>query len=162
MLAVTRHTTGPVDMTLGITLADQKAIKAWAAPRCDMGSIPESAWALAVVEIETGTLRAACILYEVYKGEVDVHFASDGDRRWATRDILTAMFFYAFHHMDARILKAVIAARNVPALVMALKSGWQVQGRVQGVLSGGADGILLTLAEPDCVYLKGDDHGRQE
>lgn len=149
-------------MPLRYTMHDQDTLLAWAAPRCGIAGrdFPTQSVALGAFDAETGAIRAVAVYVALYDGEVDCHFASDGSRQWARRDGLREMFAYPFFRMDARRIQTTVAAHDIDTLVLCIKTGWQIEGRMRAAMPGD-DGILLTMLRGECPWLDGGNtHGR--
>lgn len=142
--------------------AAQDVYLAWAAPRVGLldGVFPDNAQAMAVVDDETKAIKAVAVYVQTYAGVIDMHFASDGSRRWANRSILGGIFGYAFYFLGAQRLTNVARASDKSTLVMEIKLGWQIEARLRGAMDDGEDGILLSMLKDECDWIKdGDTHG---
>lgn len=141
-------------MPLRYTMQDQETLLAWAAPRCGIAGreFPEQSLAMAAFDAETGAIRATAIYVPLYQGEVDCHFASDGSRQWARREGLREMFAYPFFCMAANRIQTTVAANDTDTLVLCIKTGWQIEGRLRAAMPSG-DGVLLTMLRGECPWL---------
>ena len=144
-------------MPLRYTMQDQDTLLAWAAPRCDVAFLefPEPSIALGAYDADTGAIRAVAVYVQFYEGEVDCHFASDGSRQWARREGLREMFAYPFFRMGARRIQTTVAAHDIDTLVLCIKTGWQIEGRIRAAMPND-DGILLTMLRGECPWLEGE------
>ena len=140
---------------LRLSIADQDRYKDWAAARCRMGDAKfhEQAYAVACLD-DDREIRAVAVFYETYDGHYDVHFASDGSRRWATKNILRGMYAFGFVTLQADVLWTTTGASDIPCLVADIKCGWQIEGRVRQTMPDGSDGILMSMRVGDCVYFQ--------
>lgn len=148
-------------MTLALTFEDQEGLLAWAAPRLDLPRWPDGAKGLGVYEAETGDIRAVMVMVQTYSTSCDLHFATDGSRRWATRNILGGLFGYVFVLRGVPQVNITVEPDNVPALVMNLKLGFQIEARMRGIMSDGGDAIVMSMRATDCPWIKDKeiDHG---
>jgi RimJ/RimL family protein N-acetyltransferase len=60
--------------------------------------------------------------------DCNMHIASDGTRRWLTRELLTASFAYPFIQCGLRRVTALVPARNVDALRFDEHIGFRREG----------------------------------
>lgn len=142
-------------MTLALTFEDQDALKAWAAPRCDLSAAwPEGAEAVGVYDAETGRLRAVMVIVQTYATTCDLHFASDGSRSWATRNILGGLFGYVFLVRKVPRAHAIVGVGNTVCQVMNIKLGFEVEARLRGAMEYDEDGILFTMHRDRCPWIK--------
>ena len=152
-------------MTLRLTQKRQPSLLAWAAERDGRpgGTWPLNAVALGVTEIETDTLRAVTILVRTYEASCDIHFASDGSRGWATRNILSGLFGYAFLLLGVERLQGLISVRNMPALIMARKAGFSEIGIIPKAMPAREDGVLFSMLAEHCRWINEKElyHGRR-
>ena len=146
--------------TLYLNNEDQEAMLAWAGMRAHLdGPWPEHAKALGVYEAETGKLRAVLVTVETYSGIIDCHFASDGSKTWATRNILRGLFGYVFKVRKAHRIQTVSPASNRAILRVDLALGWQCEGTARDAMGPGQDGVIFGMTPETCIWLKDDDHG---
>lgn len=87
-----------------------------------------------------------------------MHIASDGSRRWATRELLIHAFAYPFITCRFRRVTADIAADNATAIRMVTQLGAVEEGRMREAGPDGQDVVLFGLLRRDCRWLPG--HGR--
>lgn len=150
-------------MTLIVTLDPQDSLKAWAADHFDQsyGDLPPETVALGVVD-ETGKVSAVACLNAFYGGSAAIHIASDRAARWATEPVLRAIFGYAFEFIGLDRLNAITSVNNVRAQILALKLGFQFDGRTRCGADDGSDGIILGMLKGDCPWIRRDDGDGQE
>lgn len=146
-------------MPLRFTMQEQDTLLAWAAPRCGMPGcvFPDPAVALGVID-EDGTIFAVAVYIPLYSGSVECHFASNGTRRWASRENLAAMARYPFHQFQCDRLTATVEATDIATLTSCIKAGWQIEARYRNAMASGADAIVLSMTEEDCKFLIEEVH----
>ena len=144
--------------TLYLNNEDQIGLLAWSAPRAFVnGAWPPIAKAMGVYEAETGKLRAVLVTVETYNGIIDCHFASDGSRNWATRNILRGLFGYVFCVRKAHRIQTVSPADNTKILRTDLVTGWIPEGTARDAMGPGKDGIMFSMTPATCKWLEEDD-----
>lgn len=145
-----------------VTMQPQDALIAWAEPimGVDAGCMPPETIALGVVD-DAGQIRCVWAFNAFYSHYASVHIASDGSRSWLTRPVLRAIFGYAFEHLGLQRLNAIIPAARVPAQILALKLGFEFEGRTRCGADDGSDGIVLGMLASQCRWLTEVDHGQK-
>lgn len=148
-------------MSLVLTVENQTTLKAWAAARLEINGVwPASADALGILDGETGAIRAVLIVVQTYAEHCDVCIATDETRRWATRNTLGGIFGFIFLVRGNKIARATISHDNIPSLVMCIKMGWQIEGRIRRADNEGRDGIIMSMTREECAWIREDsDHG---
>lgn len=143
-------------MRLVLQSGDQETYLAWATPRVGIvdGSFPENTYALAVVDADTGAIIAVVGYTRTYDGLIDMHIASDGGRRWATRNILGGLFGYAFHMLGARKVSSIVDPDSREVVLMCIKLGFQFETRLRASLDDGRDAYLFTMLKDECTWIK--------
>ena len=142
-------------MSLQIIVDNQSTLKAWAAARLEIGGPwPQSTEALGIIDAETGAIRAVLIVVQTYAEQCDVSIATDESRKWATRNILGGIFGFIFLIKRNKIARVTISHNNVPSLVMCIKMGWQIEGRIRDADNEGSDGIIMSMTRDECVWIK--------
>lgn len=136
---------------------------AWAARRLGTNGWSDDAIPFGIIEDRHGQrplVRAVIVINAIYGANCRVHIASDGSRRWATRDILIRLSAFIHYAINVRRIETVIAADNVKAQIAALKIGFRVDGRTRYGADDGTDGIILAMIREENPWLKGDENGQ--
>lgn len=98
----------------------------------------------------------------VYDGITDfncmLHVASDGSRRFLSREFLRAVFWVPFVQWRLARVTGLVRATNEAAIRMDLGLGFKQEGVIRRAF-GGEDGIILGMLYEECRFL-GDKHGR--
>lgn len=143
-------------MSRNLILTDepQYSLLEWARSRCGVVAPKWSPDAEALGVLHGDDLRAV-IVFNAFDGDsCCAHIASDHTRRWATRNILGGIFGYAFHYRRMNRLSAVIPAGNRNAILMAVKLGFQFEGRLRAAAVDGSDAVLLSMLKDECIWLR--------
>ncbi len=146
-----------------LTVDHQDVLLAWAARKLGTDGWPKESRAYGVVEPREGMkplLRAAIVVNSHHGASCRIHIASDGSRKWATRDVLARISAFIHIGMKVNRVWTVVSATNVPAIVAALKIGFQIQGRVARGADDGSDGIIVSMFADENPWLKGEDDGK--
>lgn len=138
-----------------LTQNHQATLLAWAAEVIRPGGFvwPKNAHAIGV--IDHGWLRAVVVLVQTYGADCDVHFASDGSRAWASRNVLAGLFGYAFLLRGVRRVQCWAGVSNTPCLTALRKAGFTEIGYVPGGMDDGEDAIMFSMLRSDCRWIKG-------
>lgn len=106
------------------------------------------------VGLERGGAIVAGALYERCNGHnVFFHGASDGTRRWATRQFIRELVRFPFVELDVPRMTTVVAGSNPAALTFDEKLGFVEEGRLAKAAHDGSDSIYLTLWRDRCPWL---------
>lgn len=137
-----------------VTLDPQDVLKDWAEHHFDKayGSLPPETIALGVID-EHGEIHAVACLNAFYSGAAAIHIASDRKATWATRTVGRAIFGYAFNFLGLRRISATTSVNNIDAQVLALRLGFQFDGRTRCGADDGSDGIILGMLASECRWI---------
>lgn len=100
-----------------------------------------------------GKIVAGAIFERCNGRNVFFHGASDGSRRWATRELLRAVCAHAFHTLGVERMTTVVAASNVRALAFDRKFGFREEARLARAAHDGSDAIYLVMWRAECKWL---------
>lgn len=141
--------------TLSLYNDTPKHLLRWAGERVGLeGKWPSGAHPMAVVDIETSAIRAVLVVVETYKGILDVHFATDGSKKWATRYILRGLFGWMFLVRKAHRLQTVFPVDAKQTIRLALDIGFSMEGRLASIEGPGKDGYLFAMTKETCDWIK--------
>lgn len=143
-------------MALFITTDDQQMLLDWAADRVDLGPgirWPSEAVAVAVRDMDDFTVYGVMVTVETYRGVIDMHFASDGTKRWATRQSLGMLFQYLFLIRGARRVQTIHSANHFAKSSIVMRLGFKPEGQLRSAIAPGQDGIMFGMTASDCRYL---------
>lgn len=108
--------------------------------------------AVAIGREVDGQLVAVAVYEHFTDGDCHVHIASDGSRRWCTRELLVRWFAYPFLQLRLRRITGLVPSRNERALKFDLALGFQVEGRMREAFPDG-DMIILGMLRRECRFL---------
>jgi RimJ/RimL family protein N-acetyltransferase len=143
-----------------LTVADQEKMLTWAAKMLGTTGWSADSTAFGIVEPREGQrplLRGVVIANAFFNKSCRIHIASDGSRKWATRDVLTRLS--AFLHLQHGVnrIATVIATKNLPAQIAALKIGFQIEGRERSGADDGTDGIRFSMLRDENPWLNDEE-----
>lgn len=82
-----------------------------------------------------------------------IHVASNGSRRWISREMLFWTFYVPFVQFSLARVTGIVREDNEDALRFDLNLGFVIEGRVRQIFPGGYDGILLGMLRDECRFL---------
>lgn len=137
--------------------SDPERYLAWAAEKVGVRSFRRDARAIGL-EGRKGLVAVA--VYDTFSpGTCCMHIASDGSRRWLTRDFLFRMFAYPFMQMGQRRVTGLIAASNGASLRFARHIGFRDEGVLREEAPDG-DMIVLGMLRRECKWIPEEErHG---
>jgi len=146
-------------LSLFLANEHQDELLDWAFQRIDMnGFWPVGARALGVYDEAKGdAIRAVLVTVETYRGVIDAHFASDGSRTWATRNILGGIFGYLFFVRGAHRVQTLVSPENDKTIIMNYKLGFKFEASLDGAMDDGGPGVLMSMSPQSCKWLKGKE-----
>jgi len=103
---------------------------------------------------DTGKIQGVVIYDHITGTDCRLHVASDGSRRWLSREMLFWTFFVPFVQWNLRRITGIVHERNMQALKFDLNLGFVIEGRLRHTFDDGADGILLGMLREECRFLK--------
>lgn len=103
--------------------------------------------------VDGDALRAVTVWDDFSPWNCTMSIASDGSRRWMTRDFLFRSFAYPFIQLGLRRATVVIAADNDASIRLALHIGFTVECARVPELFGDKDGIVMGMLRKDCRWI---------
>lgn len=79
--------------------------------------------------------------------------ASDGSKRWMTREFLFRSFAYPFIQLGMPRITTKSDERNTPSIRLAKHIGFIEEGRLRKAAPGGRDDIVFGLLKEDCRWI---------
>lgn len=125
----------------------------WAASRLGR---PRMTWPsdTKTIGVESDGKLLCVVLYNLFlERGCAAHIVTDKSRAWATRPILRALFSYPFVQLDLQRLTLPVPSSNVPAMILAIKLGFQFEGRLANSYANGDADVLLGMQRSQCRWL---------
>lgn len=123
----------------------------WAAERID-GVTQFRSDAVYIAHWIDGSLAGVVVFDTFSEGECCIHVASDGSKRWVTRDFIVRTFAYPFIQCGFRRITGLVAAKNEKALKFDLGLGFVQEGVMRKALPDD-DIIILGMLREECRHL---------
>lgn len=123
----------------------------WVAEKTGGTYSPGSA---SVIGLEKDGELVAGVMFENYNGNsVQMHVASDGSKRWMTKEFLRAAFWYPFEQLKVKKIIGLVDSTNLPAQRFDEHLGFRREctiadaGKVE-------DMIVYSMTREQCKYLR--------
>lgn len=127
---------------------------AWAAERIGIPKFRDDAKGIA--SLRDDGAPAAVVVFDTFSAcDCNMHIASDGSKRWMTRELLMEAFWYPFVTAGLRRVTGVVPAKNQEAIDFDTKMGFQVEGRCRDALPDD-DVVILGMRRADCPFIPPD------
>lgn len=123
----------------------------WIAPRAGFVEAPDAAKTLTLTHViyDEQTLQAEILCVVALTGwtqhTCEAHIASDGSKRWATREFCHAVYDLAFNECKRSRINFLVAPDNLDAVRMHEKLGHQRIAVLEDAYGEGQDLILYGL-----------------
>lgn len=134
-----------------IVYDDRERLVQWAADTIGIGNFRPDAQAIGMVE--DGQIRAVTVYDCFSTSDMSMHCASDGTRRWLTREFLVRCFAYPFIQCDLNRVTGLIPANYTAALRFNRHLGFVQEGRCREAHGDGQDIIVMGMLRRFCKYL---------
>lgn len=82
-----------------------------------------------------------------------VHVASDGSKRWITRELIIRVFAYPFIQLGYPRINSFASVNNHDAVNFNEAFGWKREGLLRQAGEDGEDLILFGMLRSECRYL---------
>jgi RimJ/RimL family protein N-acetyltransferase len=81
-----------------------------------------------------------------------MHIASDGTKRWYSKEFVSTCYRYAFNQMNLKRVTVVIREDNVKSLKACKQLGHTQEGILKAWF-GKKDGVLMRMLKTECKWL---------
>ena len=143
-----------------VTFHDQQRGLAWWLAHTEPLSDQMPPGAQAATVLDESDNIVAVILYAPIGSIWEMHFTSDGTKRWATRATLREIFDYAFNFLGLARVSGFIASGNAAALKAALDIGFVVEGEIREAAPGDDALVMIGMLRRECRWIRqGTGHG---
>lgn len=129
----------------------QAEMIAWAEERIPNNEFRNDAKAIGIER--DGTLCGVVVFDNFSIGQCCCSVASDGSRRWITRELLIRVFAYPFIQLNYWRLTCLVAETNADSLRLCENFGWVQEGRIRRGAPNGDDMIVLGMLREECRFL---------
>ena len=138
-------------MKAELVYGEHERVTNWMAEKIGIDGFREDAVTIAIAR--DGELVGAAAFDTFSDRECVIHLASDGSKRWISREFIVHVFAYAFHQCYFRRLTAFVSAKNEPSLKIVRQFGFQEEGRARSAGRDGEDVVMFGLLREECRYI---------
>lgn len=139
-------------MSTFLTMDEPATLLRWAAVMLGQNGWTADAVPIGLVEEGTGRIVAVAVFNMAHDDTIWLHLATDNAKRWARH--IGPVLAYGFSRAGRIVGR--IAAGNVAAQILALKAGFEFEGRERMAL-GGRDVVVFSMLRANCSWL--DEEG---
>lgn len=133
---------------------DRDDLIPWAEERCpDRPRFRSDAHAIAIERDEE--IAAVCVFDTFSENDCLVALASDGSRRWMTREFAVRCMAYPFIQLGLARISCLVSASNYASLRYTQHFGWKREGIMREAGLHGEDLILFGMLSRECRWLQG-------
>lgn len=105
------------------------------------------------IGVEKNGELVAGVVYSDYNGVNFVaHIASDGSKRWMTKEYLWLIFHYPFIQVNVNRITCLIGEANKESVSLCEHFGFELEARLKGAHASG-DLLIYCLWKKDCRFL---------
>ncbi|NTE96678.1 GNAT family N-acetyltransferase [Agrobacterium tumefaciens] len=133
-----------------VIYGETEQLMRWAGPANDAGDIPADTVAIGL-EVE-GDVRAVVYFNDFTTTNCNMHVVTRMRGKWLSRGFLAAAFMYPFAQVGLRRVTGLVNSRNMDALTLNLKLGFQVEGRMIEAAEDG-DMVVLGMLRRNCIWI---------
>ena len=125
----------------------------WASEKIKgVGEFPEDTGNIALMR--DGVIIAVCV-YSHYTGAgVMMNIASDGSKRWMTKQFLRACFEWPFNYLKCRRVTGLVRADQPDVVKFDEHLGFKQEGVVREGEEDGMDLVVLGMLKSECRWIK--------
>lgn len=129
----------------------QDGMVAWAEARIPNNQFRPDARAIGITRNQE--LCGVVVFDNFSVGQCCLSVASDGSRRWITRELLIRVFAYPFVQLNYWRLTALVASTNADSLRFCESFGWVREGLLRQGAPNGDDMVVFGMLREECRYL---------
>lgn len=133
----------------GIIFQQDQQLIEWAAQVIGFTPRPD---ARAIGYASGGHMRAVTVFDTFGESDCNIHIASDGSRRWCSREYLLHSFAFPFIQLKLARVTGFVPSKNSDALRFDLHLGFQREGLMRNAFRGD-DLIILGMLREECRWI---------
>ena len=102
---------------------------------------------------EDGRIIAGVVFNDYNGANISMHVASDGSKRWMTRQFIWMVFDYAFNQAKVKRITGLVGEGNTEAQLFDEHIGFKLETTLSDAHPSG-DLLIYVLRREDCRWLK--------
>lgn len=123
----------------------------WARERIGVSGFDDDA---RTIGLERDGQLVAVVVYDSFHAtDVQMHIASDGTKRWMTRELLASAFWYPFVQVGLLRVTGLVPAHNKEALAFDQHLGFVIEGYHPRAGEHGEDLVSLGMLRERCRWI---------
>lgn len=138
-------------MSLEYDYEQRRVYKEWAAHQIGIEQFRSDATTITVLKDKQ--IVGVTVFDTFSPAECQIHVASDGSRRWLTRDYIRMVFAYPFLQLEFRRVTSLVSEHNEASLKFCRHFGWKEEGRMREAGLNGEDLIILGMLRRECRWI---------
>ena len=138
-------------MTIEYLYGHEEQLIPWALERIEGAQFWNDAKAIGIAR--GGIIDAAVIYDEFSASGCSLAIASNGNKRWLTREFLYRAFAYPFFQCHMRRVGSLVSVNNRAACKLNLGIGMKVEGRIRQAGQQGEDMIAFGMLRNECRFI---------
>lgn len=142
---------------MNLVFGQDAQITAWAAERIPhVDSFGDKAVAIGIAGADG--MPAGAVIYHEYRGNDIQMSCAAASRRWLSRGVLRALFFYPFEQLKVERVTAFAPAQNQSTRHFLEGIGFKMEGIMRRGFKND-DCVLYGMLKHECKWLKGNKNG---
>lgn len=138
-------------MTSRLVATPDSRLLPWAAERIGIAQFRNDAKAIGR---EVDGRLVAVVVYDGFTStDCNVHLASDGSKRWMTRELLFEAFAYPFIQLGFRRITGLVKASDTYTISVNEHFGWRREGLHRMAADDGTDIISMGMLRSECRFI---------
>lgn len=138
-------------MSLEYDYEQRRVYKEWAAHQIGIEQFRSDATTITVLKDKQ--IIGVTVFDTFSPAECQIHVASDGSRRWLTRDYIRMVFAYPFVQLKFRRVTSLVPETNTDSARFCAHMGFREEGRLREAGLHGEDLILFGLLRRECRWV---------
>lgn len=134
-----------------LVYGENERVTKWMAEQIGINSFRDDAVSIGIER--NGVLVGGAAFDTFSDRECVIHLASDGSKRWISREFIVHVFSYVFHQCNFRRITAFVSANNAPSLKIVQQFGFKEEGRARCAGADGEDVLMFGLLREECRYI---------
>lgn len=137
-------------MSATLIYGQEERLLPWAEERIGTGPFRRDAFAIGLEK--EGELVAVVVFDNFSACDANMHIASDGSRRWMSKELLLAAFAYPFHQLKLNRVTGLVPAKKAEVVAFDQHLGFVIEGLCRKALPDD-DIIILGLLRSQCRFI---------
>ncbi|MBJ6722444.1 GNAT family N-acetyltransferase [Bacillus sp. PR5] len=129
----------------------RRIYKEWAAHQIGIEQFRSDATTIAVIKDKQ--IVGVTVFDTFAVDDCQVHVASDGSRRWLTRDYMRMVFAYPFDQLRFKRITSFVSENNLASARFCAHMGFREEGRLREAGLHGEDVVVYGLLRRECRWL---------